>query len=173
MKQVDWSAFFQRIDELPNGERVSLKREAGTMLHQADGHAMRVFYQCLPYSVPQWQEERAFAAACLHCLWDRDENRRQPMEQIFYQLGRDQDVSESVGHRLAVLLDLPWDEDGFLLTKLSRLVRLAKSKGYAVDCRQLLEDLLFWNGEQQIIQRKWARALYMKPEGPQDEPKGE
>ena len=95
------------------------------------------------------------------------------MEQIFYQLGRDQDVSESVGHRLAVLLDLPWDEDGFLLTKLSRLVRLAKSKSYAVDCQQLLEDLLYWNGEQQIIQRKWARALYMKPEGPQDEAKGE
>lgn len=173
MKQVDWSVFFQQIDALPNGERVSLKREAGTMLHQADGHAMRVFYQCLPYSTPQWQEGRAFAAACLHCLWDRDENHRQPMEQIFYQLGRDQDVSESVGHRLAVLLDLPWDEDGFLLTKLSRLVRLAKSKGYAVDCQQLLEDLLYWNGEQQIIQRKWARALYMKPEGPQDEAKGE
>lgn len=173
MKQVDWNTFFQRLDALPNGERVSLKREAGTMLYQADGHAMRVFYQCLPYSVPQWQEGRAFAAACLHCLWDRDENHRQPMEQIFYHLGRDQDVSESVGHRLAVLLDLPWDEDGFLLTKLSRLVRLAKSKGYAVDCQQLLEDLLYWNGEQQIIQRKWARALYMKPEGPQDEAKGE
>lgn len=173
MKQVDWSMFFQRLDALSNGERVSLKREAGTMLNQADGHAMRVFYQCLPYSVPQWQEERTFAAACLHCLWDRNENRRQPLEQIFYQLGRDQDVSESVGHRLAVLLDLPWDEDGFLLTKLSRLVRLAKSKGYAVDCQQLLEDLLYWNGEQQIVQQKWARALYMKPEGPQDELKGE
>lgn len=173
MMQVDWSMFFQQIDALPNGERVSLKREAGTMLNQADGHAIRVFYQCLPRSVPQWQEERAFASACLHCLWERTEAHRQPMERIFYQLGRDQDVSESVGHRLAVLLDISWDEDGFLLTKLSRLIRLAKSKGYAVDCQQLLEDLLYWNGEKQSIQQKWARALYREPEEPQDKPKGE
>lgn len=173
MKRVGWSVFFQKIDTLPKGERVSLKREAGTMLNQANGHAVRVFYQCLPYDIPQWQEDRAFAAACLHCLWDGDENRRQPMEQVFYQLGRDQDVSESVGHRLEVLLDLSWDEDGFLLRKLSRLVQLAKSKGYAVDCGQLLEDLLYWNGEKQSVQRKWARALYMKPDEPQDEPKGE
>lgn len=173
MTQTDWSAFFRKIDALPKGDRVSLKREAGTMLSQANGRAIRVFYQCLPYSVPQWQEERAFAAACLHCLWDADEARRQPMEQVFYQLGRNQNVSESVGHRVEVLLDLPWDEDGFLLTKLSRMVQLAKSKGYAVDCRKLLEDLLYWNGEKQTIQRKWARALYIKPEETQSESKGE
>ena len=164
MSQMDWSSFFQRLDALPKGARVSLKREAGTMMHQADGQAIRVFYQCLPYSVPAWQEDRAFAAACLHCLWDADEKNRQPMEQIFYQLGQHQDVSESTGHRLAALLDIPWDEDGFLLTKLSRLIALAKSKGYAVDCRLLLEDLLRWNGEKQSVQRKWARALYIKPE---------
>ena len=63
MKEVDWSSFFQRLDTLPRGERASLKREAGTMLSQADGQAMRVFFQCLPFSIPQWQEERAFAAA--------------------------------------------------------------------------------------------------------------
>lgn len=87
MTQTDWSAFFRKIDALPKGDRVSLKREAGTMLSQANGRAICVFYQCLPYSVPQWQEERAFAAACLHCLWDADEARRQPMEQIFISWG--------------------------------------------------------------------------------------
>lgn len=105
MKEVDWSSFFQRLDTLPRGERASLKREAGTMLSQADGQAMRVFFQCLPFSIPQWQEERAFAAACLYCLWDTDEKRRQPLEQIFYQLGRDKEMSESTGHRLEMLLD--------------------------------------------------------------------
>lgn len=112
MKEVDWSSFFQRLDTLPRGERASLKREAGTMLSQADGQAMRVFFQCLPFSIPQWQEERAFAAACLYCLWDTDEKRRQPLEQIFYQLGRGKEMSESTGHRLEMLLDLQWDEDG-------------------------------------------------------------
>lgn len=172
MSCEEWSVFFQKLDALPKGERVSLKRAVGTMLNQADGHAMRAFYRCLPCPVPPWQEERAFAAACLHCLWDADEKCRQPMEQIFYQLGRDKDVSESTGHRLETLLDLQWDEDGFMLTKLARLVRLAKSKGYAVDCRKLLEDLLYWNGGKQSVQRKWARALYIKPEAAQDEQEG-
>lgn len=35
------------------------------------------------------------------------------MEQIFYQLGRDKEMSESTGHRLEMLLDLQWDEDGY------------------------------------------------------------
>ena len=135
MKEVDWSSFFQRLDTLPRGERASLKREAGTMLSQADGQAMRVFFQCLPFSIPQWQEERAFAAACLYCL------------QLY--------------------------EDGFMLKKLSRLIRFVRSKGYAVDCQWLLEDLFYWNGEKQSVQRKWARALYIKPEEQQEELKGE
>ena len=173
MAEVSWSSLFQQLDTLPRGERVSLRCEAGTMLSQADGKAMRVFFQCLPFSVPQWQEERAFAAACLHCLWDKEESHRQPLEQIFYQLGRDKEMSESTGHRLEVLLDLQWDEDGFMLTKLSRLIRFVRSKGYAVDCQQLLEDLFYWNGEKQSVQRKWARALYTKPKETLDEQKGE
>ena len=95
------------------------------------------------------------------------------MEQIFYQLGRDKEMSESTGHRLEMLLDLQWDEDGFMLKKLSRLIRFVRSKGYAVDCQWLLEDLFYWNGEKQSVQRKWARALYIKPEEQQEELKGE
>jgi CRISPR type I-E-associated protein CasB/Cse2 len=69
-----------------------------------------------------------------------------------------------MAHRLESLLDLSWDEDGYLLTKLTRLVKVVKSKNYAVDCASLLGDLLYWNGEKQTVQLKWARALYMKPE---------
>ncbi|MBS5166056.1 MAG: type I-E CRISPR-associated protein Cse2/CasB [Butyricicoccus pullicaecorum] len=172
MTKADWDSFFQRLDALPKGERVALKREVGTMLYQADGRTVRIFYQCLPYGATAWQEDRIFAAACLHCLWDT-EAKRQPIEQIFYQLRRDQDISESTGHRLETLLDVPWDEDGFMLTKLVRLIRLAKFKGYAVDCQQLLEDLFYWNGEKQSVQRKWARALYQKPEDSSNVQEGE
>ena len=85
-------------------------------------------------------------------------------EQVLFQLGQDSELSESMGHRLESLLDLSWDEDGYLLTKLTRLVKVVKSKNYAVDCASLLGDLLYWNGEKQNVQLKWARALYMKPE---------
>ena len=157
------TSYLQRVDHLSNGDRTALKREAGTMLPQADGRTVRAFYQCLPSQVKPWQEDRYFAAGCLHCLWETDA-ARQPMEQIFFQLGRDSELSESMAHRLESLLDLSWDEDGYLLTKLTRLVKVVKSKNYAVDCASLLGDLLCWNGEKQTVQLKWARSLYTKPE---------
>lgn len=154
--------FFLQLDRLPKGARTALKREAGIMLPQADSKAIQAFYQCLPFGTPQWQEERFFAAACLHCLWEADMKNRQPLEKIFYQLGRDAQVSDSTAHRLEGILDLTWDEDGFLLGKLTRLMKLVKSKNYAVDCASLLRDLLYWNGEKQTVQLRWARALYIK-----------
>ena len=60
-----------------------------------------------------------------------------------------------------------------MLKKLSRLIRFVRSKGYAVDCQHLLEDLFYWNGEKQSVQRKWARALYTKPKETLDEQEGE
>lgn len=173
MNQERMTAFFARLDALPKGERTALKREAGVMLEQADDRAVQVFYQCLPVDASPWQEGRMFAAACIHCLWEPETRSRQPLEQIFFRLGQDQTISKSMGHRLETLLDLAWDEDGFLLTKLFRLVQLARSKGYAVDCERLLNDLLYWNGEKQTVQRRWAKALYIKPETNHDGEKGE
>ena len=118
MNQEGIAVFFERLDALPKGERTALKREAGTMLEQADGRAVRVFYQCLPADASPWQEGRMFAAACIHCLWEPEVRDRKPLEEIFFRLGQDQTISKSMGHRLETLLDLPWAEDGFLLTKL-------------------------------------------------------
>ena len=173
MKQEGFAAFFEWLDNLPRGDRTALRREAGTLLEQADAQAVRIFYQCLPADVPPWQEGRAFAAACIHCLWEPGARDRQPLEQIFFRLGQDQTISESMGHRLETLLDLPWDEDGFLLTKLVRLIQMVRAKGYAVDCERLLNDLLYWNGEKQTVQRRWAKALYIKPEISHDSEKGD
>ena len=75
---------------------------------------------------------------------------------------KDRDLSESTGHRAEVLLDTAWDEDGYMLTKLTRLVKLIrqKSDGEPVDFEVLLEDLIGWNSEKQYVQRKWARAIF-------------
>lgn len=173
MKQEDLGVFFERLDKLPKGDRTALKREAGTMLERATGRAVRVFYQCLPADVALKDAERMFATACIHCLWEPEQQDRQPLEQIFFRLGQDKAMSDSMGHRLETLLDLTWDEDGFLLTKLFRLIQVVRAKGYAVNCEDLTTDLVFWNLEKQSVQRKWAKALYMKPETNQDRQEGE
>ncbi len=156
--------FFERLDELNSGDRAALRREAGVILKDAKGQAIRTFYQCLPYAVPQWQEEYFFAAACLHCLWGADEQNRAGVMQILYELGREEETSKSTGHRLESLLDTKWDTDGYMLTKLTRLMRLIKSRGFAVDCAELLKDLACWNADSQWVQRKWARGMYVKQE---------
>lgn len=164
MKRDDVLDFFTQLDRLPKGDRTALKREAGTMLHEADGRAIQAFYKCMLPTTPERYDDRFFAAACLHCLWSEDTQNRLPMEQIFYQLGKDTQISASTEHRLVGILDLTWGEDGFLLGKLARLIKLAKSKNYAVDCAALLIDLIYWNGLKQTVQLRWARSLYMRQE---------
>ena len=155
---VDCSEFFLRLEQCTTGERAELRRNCGQLLKDADGQALMVFYRCLPYGVPVWQEDRWFAAACFFCLWDHDA-RPSPIEDIFREL---KESSDSMEHRLAMLLDTGWDQDGFLLSKLCRLIKMAKSKGYVVDCQSLLNDLIGWNNDQQYVQKKWARAMYTK-----------
>lgn len=154
--------FLLRLKELGNGERAALKRAAGIMLTDADGKAVAAFYRCLPYGTPQWQEDRWFAVACLRCLWDADAEGGEPFEQIIGQMIRDEKLSDSTLHRAEVLLDTPWDEDGYMLTKLTRLVKLVRQKSdrAAVDFFAMLEDLIYWNAENQSIQRKWARSIF-------------
>lgn len=154
--------FLLKIKVLGNGDRAALKRSSGIMLAEADGKAVAAFYRCLPAGTPQWQEDRWFAVACLRCLWDVDAESGEPIEKIIGRMIRDEKLSDSTQHRAEVLLDTAWDEDGYMLTKLARLVKLVRQKSdrAAVDFSAMLEDLIYWNAENQSIQRKWARSIF-------------
>ena len=155
--------FLFKIKVLGNGDRAALKRAAGTMLSDADGKAVAAFYRCLPCGISQRQEERWFAVACLRCLWDADMEGGEPFEQIIGQMIREEKLSDSTLHRAKVLLDTDWDDDGYMLTKLTRLVKLIRQKSdrAPIDFAVLLDDLLKWNTEGQFVQRKWARSIFV------------
>ena len=157
------AAFFEALDRLSSGERAVLRRASGQMLQEADARAMAAFYRCLPWDACKnpFNEDRWFASACFHCLWDAEADSRQPLEQIMREM---QKKSDSMEHRLTSLLDMSWETDGYLLTKLSRVVKMARQQGYCVDCDNLLKDLLGWNSDTQYVQRKWARAMYYNNE---------
>ena len=154
--------FFSKINALGTGERAALRREAGKLLHQADGKAITAFYACLPTKVKPWLEDQWFAAACLRCLWDPGEAQGEPLEQVIADLIRREELSESTKHRVELLIDTRWDSDGYLLTKLTRLIKLIwqKSDRVMVDFSALLDDLTGWNADSQYVQRKWARAIF-------------
>lgn len=153
--------FIKRLDTIGTGDRVALKRSAGTMLNEADGKAIAALYRCMPDSIPYWQEERWFAAACMKCMWEPSEAEGEPMEKVLADLLAHEELSDSMAHRIEALLDTDWDEDGFLLTKLCRMVKLIRQKTTVqIDFAALLEDLLYWNQDNQSVQRKWAHTIF-------------
>lgn len=126
------------------------------MLPEAGGQAWSAFFSCLPYEVSPSMESRWFAAGCFHCLWEAG-SERMPMGKVLYRL---KDSSGSLERRIAALFDLRWESDGYLLVKLSRIIKMARQKGYAIDCAALLKDLLRWDDDSQSVQRRWAREMY-------------
>ncbi len=154
--------FFERLNALGNGERAALRRKTGTMLQEADSSSLAAFYRCLPSLVPSHEEDKWFAIACLRCLWDAGTETGKPFEACIAKLIAEKELSDSTRHRVEILLDTRWDKDGYMLTKLARLVKLIKQKsdGTQIQFPDLLWDLIRWNANTQLVQRKWARAIF-------------
>lgn len=154
--------FLDRINSLSVGERAALRRNAGCLLRNADGRAITAFYRCLPSVIEKRQEDRWFAIACLRCLWPNDVEGGKPFEQILSELIQSDNISDSTKHRVELLLDTEWDTDGYTLIKLTRLVKLIcqKSDRSFIDFDALLDDLIYWNSENQRVQRKWAKTIF-------------
>ncbi len=157
-------SFFERLDQLGSGERAALRRAAGVTLPEAGSAALSAFYRCLPAYVGERMADRWFAVACLRCLWDSGRTEGTPLEKLIAELLRSGALSDSTEHRVELILDTRWEQDGYLLTKLTRLVKLTRQKSdrVMIDFAALLEDLIFWNGAAQSVQRKWARAVFGK-----------
>ena len=94
--------------------------------------------------------------------WDsRDISADALMEEILRDMYQSKDATESLKTRLVSYLDTPWSEDGFLLSKLCRIVRMIYSANHQVrpDFRKLADDLTHWNDADRHVQRRWIRTI--------------
>ena len=83
------------------------------------------------------------------------------MEQLLAEQIQKENLSDSMLHRVEILLDTAWDADGYLLTKLSRMVKILRQKTEEpLDFAALLTDMLYWNQDNQNVQQKWAHAIF-------------
>lgn len=146
------------LKDLSSGERAALKRCAGKCLREADAGALQAFFTVYEGRIPSFAQERYFAVACLACLWKEEERvAPRPLPYCLQIVNRNRD-SEGMDHRFRALLDTAWnDEEGFLITKLTRLVKQVKAAGLGIspDFEQLLTDLLAWNHDSRYVQRRW------------------
>lgn len=156
------STFFLRLNKLGTPEKCALKRAVGKTIQEANPHALAAFYKCMPFDVPRWQEERWFTIACLRCLWNETANSVAPLEKVVSRMISSGDLYESTGHKIEQILDTTWDSDGYLLTKITRLVKTIRAKESAmpIDFSTLLQDLIYWNAQSQSTQRRWAREIF-------------
>lgn len=150
-----------RLDRLDTGERTALKRAAGTLALNAT--ALRAFYKADVCRESGWEEQR-YAAMCMACLWNEQENPPVlPMQECLARMcWVDNELQEAMARRVEALLETRWSkEDDFLIGKLLNLVRMMKSKGeYRPDFEKLAMDLRRWNNENRYVQREWLRMIY-------------
>ena len=160
------------LGKLNTGERAALRRAAGTVNKKADMAALRALYTACGYCDPN-VEEYWFPAMCMDALWrDMEGIAVKPMDECLKSLlTGDEKTTASLKHRIEMLLETPWNEDGFLLGKLLNLVKILKSRTYMKpDFQALADDLRRWNHPDRYIQRKWLRTLYnAKPNDKEEE----
>lgn len=157
MDKTQINEFFERLDLLSKGERTQLKRNAGRLLDEVDARTLSTFFKVLP-SGQKSMLDRWLSAACIHCLWDNSTHRVSP-EHAIGDLVRKKALTESYLGRVYALMDTEWDRDGFMIDKYLKLMKMLKSKGYSIDGRFVLEDLITWNSDYRIAQKRWAKAI--------------
>lgn len=148
------------LGRLDRGDLSALRRAAGTV--SADISALRAFYKACGYCDPR-MEVYWFPAMCMDALWRETETPEiKAMEECLrLLLAQNPDTTESLRHRIDMLLETPQSNDGFLLGKLYNLVRILKSKtNMKPDFQRLADDLRRWNYTEQPVQRRWLRTIY-------------
>lgn len=159
------------LKKLSSGERVALKRAAGSLEYNAP--ALRAYYRAIENAPVSWQI--AYAAMCMACLW-KEENigRILPMEECLRLLVEDEAAGDSMAHRIEGMMELNWSEDGFLLGKLLNLVRIIQSRHPEVypDFMKLADDLNRWNKDDHVVQRRWLWVIFAQRKDEEKESEG-
>ena len=165
--QERYNAFWKRLQTTAkndNGFRAILKRNAGLPIgctnKAVDGRAIMAFYKVYGgglFSIEN--EDKGFFAACAACSWDPKDWERgisiSSTQRFFNEAEK-----ESFERHLQRLMDLPWDRDGYFAGKLYKLLKFCKQKNIIINCKDLLRDLLLWEREDRLVQRKWVREFY-------------
>lgn len=150
------------LTRLSAGERSALKRNAGTMMNVAGADAIEGFYRAIAARCSPYAEKAWFAAMCMQCLWRiEDHPRTRPFPEMLRAKYQNPEATESSRKSCTGFMDISWDDDGFLLGKICKLVRAMRAEDSSVipDFETLADDLARWNNSDRYIQRKWLGVI--------------
>lgn len=159
-RQRQIAAFVGALERLDAAGRARLKRNAGRGLNEARD-VQRVFFQALPYEVPERQYEDYFLLATLFPLAEpRGESASfgSTMRQVSRSRAREGRESASLDRRFQTMIDSDREQLPF---RLRQAVRLAAASDQGVDWAQLLTDLLAWEHPERYVQRRWMKDYFV------------
>lgn len=139
--------------------RIGMRRSAGKTIAASGNDVLLGFYRL--YHGSQFNEDKYYLAACLHCLWTTDDHSRAVgLPQAVKMF--DKNGQNAFTKRLMRLLEMQWDTGGFFMRKVYNLVRFCKSRHICIDCVVLLTDILCWDWDDgAYVRKKWAREYNM------------
>lgn len=156
------ATFIGRLAALDPGERARLKRHAGKPLAES-ADVLGLFYGLLRgLPVSTHAEETFFLLATLYPLADGGGSGDLGLA---LRRATDANSEEGIRRRLERLLD---SDSAQLPFRLRQAVRMLQSKRVRVDWATLLDDLLRWNHQNRVVQRKWARSYFGTAASPDD-----
>lgn len=162
-RQRQITAFISALERLDAAGRARLKRNAGRALGEARD-VQRVFFQALPYEVPERQHDDYFLLATLYPMADKRSGGVTLGSTL--RRVRQNRVSASLDRRFQTLLDSDREQLPF---RLRQAVRLAAATEQPIDWAQLLGDLLAWEHPERYIQLRWAKDYFVeRPEAELD-----
>lgn len=154
-RQERIAAFVGALERLDAAGRARLKRNAGNSLAEARD-VQRVFFQALPYDVPEREYDDFFLVATLFPLAESRTDQSSlgaTMRRI-----RQNRESGSLDRRFQALLDSNREQLPF---RLRQAVRLANASDQSIDWGQLLSDVLAWELEGRPVQLRWAKHYFV------------
>lgn len=164
-RQQQVQEFIAALERLDAAGRARLKRNAGRTLAEArDIH--RAFFQSLPYTVSQRQEDDYFLVATLFPLVPHAAQAGSlgtSLRQVRrVRNGSNEGQINSLDRRFQALLDSDREQVSFRLRQAVRLIA-ADREHVPLNWEQLLLDLLNWEHPNHFVQLRWARDYFVGP----------
>ena len=141
-----------RLEDIDPRSQIILRRCAGKRFSDCRS-AYPTFYANAPKGLYASDDGRYFCALSLACAFDKEGAPQMPMETILGRARASLDDTTAFDRRMDALMNAEWNDN--------RLCKLYCNEA-SPDCGALFDDLKNWTNADGRVQRKWARAIYLR-----------
>lgn len=147
--------FFENIDSLDKKDKISLYRCVNRDLDSVRIDSIIAYNKVM---VTSFKRDIWFFIASQYSWQNRNGavNKVEELPLIIKKF----DSNDPIRKHFNRLLSMELSEETLFFTRLRQLICIVTQKGYNVDFKKLLFDLISWNSDTNTVQHKWAEKVY-------------